>query len=332
MKVISKKINLGTLIMLSNEMRRLQGKEDIVEIAASGISMYPTIIEGDKIRVDTRMNKDLSVGDIIVYESYFFLICHRIIKSFLKDGERFYITKGDSIKSAFEEVMESEVMGKATTITRRGRSFDPYKLRYNKLEKMLLDLSLSVSMALKEIKFYAANILYKIQSTRVYHDIAKNFIDFNNIKYHLVIPRDKMDSSDIFRYINMPVADMVLNRANGFLSPLKDLTDFKIMAKAGDDIVGVLTVIKRQSQDEISWLGTSVSVRFFYRGLKIEEALIDMAIEILKRGGFDEIFFIASSDNRMTNKLLNKASFVKIRDSEGNLFYQRAFDSRAVSG
>ena len=333
MKVVSRKINLGTLIMLSNEMRRLQGKEDIVEIVASGISMYPTIREGDRVKVDTRINKDLSVGDIIVYESYFFLVCHRIVKSFLKDGERFYITKGDSIKSGYEEVVEPEVMGKAMSITRRGRSFDPYKLRYNKLEKLLLDLYFSISTTFKDARFYTANILYAIQSSRIYYNIIKNFISLRSLKYHLVIPRDKMDSSDIFRYINMPIADMVLNRPNKFLSPLKDLTDFKILAKTGNDIIGVLTVIRRQVQDEIiDWLGTSISVRFFYRGLGTEQALIDVAIKILKRAGFNEIFFVAAKDNRMTLKVLNKMSFVKIKDHEGNLFYRREFGNRLVSG
>ena len=64
-----------------------------------GISMHPTLENGDLIAIDRAPFDNLKIGDIIIYnksEIYPEPVVHRIIKITLIDQEEFLFTKGDN--------------------------------------------------------------------------------------------------------------------------------------------------------------------------------------------------------------------------------------------
>ncbi|MGQ9780656.1 MAG: signal peptidase I [Nitrososphaeria archaeon] len=63
-----------------------------------GISMHPTLEDGDLIIIDRTDYDNLKVGDIIVFNSsiYHFRIVHRIVDVRSIDGEKVFITQGDN--------------------------------------------------------------------------------------------------------------------------------------------------------------------------------------------------------------------------------------------
>jgi len=101
-----------------------------------GDSMYPTICDGDNVKVQFYTNEySIDVGDIIVYNSWMIgmpincmWIGHRVIGK-NKEGDTWYFkTKGDDCPEADDwEVPERAVLGKIISIEHTERSTVPIK-------------------------------------------------------------------------------------------------------------------------------------------------------------------------------------------------------------
>ena len=72
-----------------------------MQIIARGISMLPTLTEGNTYQVERVRPEELRVGDIIVYYINDMVICHRIVKMIRSNSQRLFIrTKGDNCEDA----------------------------------------------------------------------------------------------------------------------------------------------------------------------------------------------------------------------------------------
>ncbi len=88
-----------------------------------GYSMFPVLRMGDIVFSYKCPPQDIHVGDIIIYRGIDGkLIIHRVIKVIIRDGEYYYVTKGDNnpIEDYFEftgpGVPYSRVVGKVFDI------------------------------------------------------------------------------------------------------------------------------------------------------------------------------------------------------------------------
>ncbi|AFL65973.1 signal peptidase I [Desulfurococcus amylolyticus] len=61
-----------------------------------GYSMLPTLREGDIVIVQRTTPEAIRPGDVIIYSTGGKLIIHRVIKVVIRDGEYYYVTKGDN--------------------------------------------------------------------------------------------------------------------------------------------------------------------------------------------------------------------------------------------
>lgn len=78
--------------------------------------MFPIIGTGDRITISPERNP--GVGDIIVFKKNETMVCHRLVKTFEKDGARHYQTRGDSFFSPDEPVTPEQIVGKVISIDR----------------------------------------------------------------------------------------------------------------------------------------------------------------------------------------------------------------------
>lgn len=91
-------------IMLTSVSAAAALSGDSLYLTAKGNSMYPTIKEGDQIKVKMCTNGRLiNVGDIIVYctiaanlDLDYMWIGHRVIEKYQKDGHSWFRTRGDN--------------------------------------------------------------------------------------------------------------------------------------------------------------------------------------------------------------------------------------------
>ena len=76
---------------------------------ASG-SMAPTINIGDMVIVQKCSPNDVNIDDIIEYTRKDYSVIHRVIDKYQKNGETYFITKGDNNNSADSEPVSEEML------------------------------------------------------------------------------------------------------------------------------------------------------------------------------------------------------------------------------
>jgi len=91
-----------------------------VRISTRGPSMFPLIRTGDKITVNPE--KNLNIGDIIVFKRDEQMVCHRLVKVFERDGIRYYQTRGDSHFNLDDPMTADQILGKVVRIERENVS------------------------------------------------------------------------------------------------------------------------------------------------------------------------------------------------------------------
>ena len=97
-----------------------------IYVNAWGMSMYPFIKSGDRVKIEPIINeREIKIGDIIAVnrknkgEGWFFV--HRVVKIAGCDGNRIYFTKGDAHKKGLDGPITIELIaGRISEIQRKG--------------------------------------------------------------------------------------------------------------------------------------------------------------------------------------------------------------------
>ncbi len=87
-----------------------------VRVFARGSSMFPLIRTGDWITISP--NRNPVVDDIIVFKKNDRMVCHRLVKIFMKNGRKYYRTRGDSFLSSDGPITADQILGKVEKIER----------------------------------------------------------------------------------------------------------------------------------------------------------------------------------------------------------------------
>lgn len=100
-----------------------------IYLNAWGMSMYPFIKNGDRIKIEPVDEKEIKIGDVVAVdmktknEPWFFV--HRVVKIAGSNGRRIYFTKGDLHKKGLDKPAAIEsIAGKVTQIQRKGIEID----------------------------------------------------------------------------------------------------------------------------------------------------------------------------------------------------------------
>jgi len=137
----------------------------MVKFSAPGISMYPTICDGDLITVEPIKSADICVWDIILYHHSSGVVAHRVIR-IVKKGDftsrlpgsssqsdltqssslspqpietqssalspqHCFTLRGDAAIKYDDPVCAGQILGKVVSIERNGRRINPYSFRVN---------------------------------------------------------------------------------------------------------------------------------------------------------------------------------------------------------
>jgi len=92
-------------------------------IPINGRSMLPLLREGDRVLV--AHSREVSIGDIVVFQRSDGLIAHRVLKiNAGEEGERILHTKGDNVLVLDPPLKEVELVGVVAAIYRGSRQMD----------------------------------------------------------------------------------------------------------------------------------------------------------------------------------------------------------------
>jgi len=105
---------------LASETLRSSGS---LRLQVTGWSMLPAVMPGEVLIVERVEPKNVSAGDVVLFERDHRLFAHRVIALDHSDGGM--ITKGDAMLRPDRPVSESELLGKVSFLIRNGKMLQP---------------------------------------------------------------------------------------------------------------------------------------------------------------------------------------------------------------
>ena len=105
---------------LAEEVLCLAGE---LRLRVTGTSMLPSVWPGDILHIRRQDTIESLPGDIVLVRRQGRLCAHRVVKKISKEGEPYWITRGDSLPDDDPPVSGQELLGRVTCILRgRARS------------------------------------------------------------------------------------------------------------------------------------------------------------------------------------------------------------------
>lgn len=99
---------LSVLILYDRNSRSLP-----TQMRVAGNSMYPAIRHGQILTCT--FSRNIHIGDIIVFWKRDRLVAHRVVSSYSKDGQEYYIEKGDN-GLTFSILERGDILAKVTAV------------------------------------------------------------------------------------------------------------------------------------------------------------------------------------------------------------------------
>ena len=93
----------------------------VVRFRAEGISMYPTIRDGEVITVAAVSTEEVVLGDVLLCRHGQRVLAHRVVGMTTCGTERFFELRGDAKAACDPPVRASAIVGKVVGVRRNGR-------------------------------------------------------------------------------------------------------------------------------------------------------------------------------------------------------------------
>ncbi len=113
-----------TQLHLTLDMLKEVIERDVeVPLKTAGLSMQPSICDGEWVVVRRTGASKIGAGDIVVYQAGSTLVAHRIIRRRERAGRVFFAVKGDA-QLAAEEIAAEQVVARVVAVREGGRRVD----------------------------------------------------------------------------------------------------------------------------------------------------------------------------------------------------------------
>jgi signal peptidase I len=113
-----------TACSLLAESVRIRGG---IRLPAVGTSMVPAIHPGDVLSIQPVDSKEVSLGDVVVYEREGVLIVHRVVGIFAAPSDPYWVTQGDRSLRDDAPIRTDELLGRVVSIERKNRRVNVYR-------------------------------------------------------------------------------------------------------------------------------------------------------------------------------------------------------------
>lgn len=107
------------MIDLSKE---ILDRGNLLRIPTVGSSMYPVSRSGDIITIRSTRAADVSIGDVIVYNTGERMVAHRLVSKRKKNNQTLLICQGDTFIRPDPSIRPEQVLGKVVAVSRNSRT------------------------------------------------------------------------------------------------------------------------------------------------------------------------------------------------------------------
>lgn len=110
-------------------------------LRVQGSSMRPWLRGGEIVEVRRASPAEVRAGDVVAFARGGGLFVHRVIGKSRREGQTLLITKGDAFPDADSPVREAELLGRVTSVARRGSMISTETLPQQAVGRLLAGVS-----------------------------------------------------------------------------------------------------------------------------------------------------------------------------------------------
>jgi hypothetical protein len=278
-----------SLVRASLDLGRVLVDRDGVVLRARGTCMYPTIRNGDFLRVRSRKAEDVRVGDIAVCRRPAYMFGHRVIGTGIEAGRAFILTRPDTSNGESDgPTFDDNLLGVVVEARRAGKIVSLEPRSYPRLARWAYAARLAPSHAAFLIRRRLIQALFLAQRTAVYRRLGKLWLARarSRMSFAVLVPFLATLGDSVFQEFPVDVFDP--------RTPLRDklVVRWTLVMK----LRGARHPVARMTfaiDEEGQWKTEDSHIRMRYRGIGLEMELNTEASRILAehdirlfKGGF----------------------------------------------
>lgn len=124
-----------------------------IPLKTFGLSMRPSIYAGEWIVVRRAGAEEISVGDVVIYQSGPTFIAHRVIRQRHQDGRVYFTVKGDAHLAAEGEIAAGEVVARVVALKKADKTIDLSRPRWRLANRLIARYSSWVDTLYRSVPF-----------------------------------------------------------------------------------------------------------------------------------------------------------------------------------
>lgn len=164
----------NSLVLASLRIGRALADRDGITFRVWGTCMYPTVRQGDIMKIQSRAAGDVSVGDIAVCRGEGFLFGHRVIDKGRRDGRDYIITRPDRAHEGSDgPTLDEDLLGIVIAIERRGKPVPLWPARHPWLVRRYYAARQVLADSKQRLRLWLVRILVRVQDLAPYGTIAR---------------------------------------------------------------------------------------------------------------------------------------------------------------
>ena len=252
--------------------------------------MYPTVRPGDVLRVQPTTTAQIEVGDLAVCRRPGYLFCHRVIEVGKdEEGGDYILTRPDTVQSGSDgPTSDEDLLGIVTAIKRDGEQTSTEAVVYPWLKRRYLNTKLALIQAWSENKDDLIAVIHPIQENYLYRALARLWLKIcgAQVNYQVCLPVKIGKINDLYQTFDPDEFEVLQPTWQGqppVIWKLILLLDDKKQPAAQV----CLALHPADCPMGVGWHAHGLKVRARYRGMGLEEDLLEEVERILMKDGLN---------------------------------------------
>jgi len=256
------------------EMARDLTAKGMIRFRTEGTCMLPSIHPGEPIEVLPKGIEEIEIGEVAVYRRGDRILAHRVIAQGTTSHRRYILTRPDATRDGRDgPIFEEDLLGVVKGKEGPGRSLRLFYHRWHSLKK------LGWAMAFSGLRWAQPKKAYRWAARFLMGDPGRA------LSFSIQVPLGNRPDPRFYRILSP--SDRENLNGNASEAPIRKM---RIRVKRKTHPAAYLSLLFRPAN--CPWKGcwvTALKVRHRYRGLGIEDGLLQKAEEILKPMGISSL-------------------------------------------
>jgi signal peptidase I len=291
-----------------------------LRLRVSGVSMEPTITDGEVVRVRPVSAEQIRRGDVIVFHMEGRLVAHRVSRVLKSGSEGLFVTRGDAMQESDLPVSADQILGVVDSVERSGKAVRLRPKPPGVSARVVLDGLLKFPLKI------AYRAVCRVRSGRLFMKKLRQVVPEIRDASEPDTPRIAEFLLQFHRRFGFERMCGVVRRE---ISSVRACGGHYLLAYWQGRVIGSVKggPLMEDVGGFTGWWVVGLYVDGMYRGLGIGERLVRELLERAKTDGATEVFCHVEETNTPSLMLFRKLGFLPSEESlekRLNKFYKTA--------